>query len=106
MKKTLITFTLALSMSACSLFPDAYKTPVPQGNILKQEQVSQLELGMTEPQVRFLIGTPMIADQFTPNEWRYLFTSVYATDKTKKSEIDKLTLTFKNGILVKIDPQL
>ncbi len=105
MKKTLITLTAALTLSACSLFPDAYKTPVPQGNVLKAEDVTQLKIGMKEPEVIFLLGTPAINDSFTPNEWRYLYSSNYATEKTKKSEVNKLTLTFKQGILVNIDTQ-
>ncbi|MFT2112156.1 outer membrane protein assembly factor BamE [Marinomonas sp. 2405UD68-3] len=103
MKKTLIALTTVFTLSACSLFPDAYKAPVPQGNVLKADDVAQLQLGMTEQQVTFLLGTPAINDSFTPNEWRYLYSSTYATDKTKKSEVNKLTLTFERGRLVNID---
>ena len=44
-----------------------------QGNLLNQEDVDQVEVGMTRPQVRFLLGTPMIDDPFHKNRWDYIY---------------------------------
>ena len=38
---------------------------ISQGNLIKEEDLVQLEVGMTKNQVRFLLGTPMIDDPFT-----------------------------------------
>lgn len=103
-KFILSALTFAL-LSGCSLLPDPYKAPVAQGNVIKQEQVDQLEIGMTESQVRYLVGTPMIQNTFTPNEWRYHFSSEYADDSVIESEIALLILTFKNGVLTNISNQ-
>ena len=103
MKKALLILTSVLALSACGLFPASHKTPVTQGNSLKTADVQQLQLGMTEEQVKFLVGTPMVVDTFNPNEWRYLFTVKNPDPDTKISEVNQLTLTFNQGQLTKID---
>ena len=51
-------------LSACGFvgFPGVYRIDVEQGNILTQETVDQLKPGMSRRQVRFILGTPLIAD--------------------------------------------
>lgn len=50
-----------------------YQAPLSQGNLIKQEDLDQVELGMTRSQVRFLLGTPMIDDPFHRNRWDYVY---------------------------------
>ena len=50
-----------------------YQAPIAQGNLLKQEDVDQVEVGMTRSQVRFLLGTPMIDDPFHADRWDYVY---------------------------------
>jgi outer membrane protein assembly factor BamE len=50
-----------------------YQSPIAQGNLLKQEDVDQIEVGMTRGQVRFLLGTPMIDDPFHLERWDYIY---------------------------------
>jgi outer membrane protein assembly factor BamE len=102
MKKTLLILTSIVGLSACSLFPDPYKTPVAQGNVLKKSDVEQLKIGMNEAQVKYLLGTPMIIDTLTPNQWRYIFRATYADANTKISDIDNLVLIFEKGLLADI----
>lgn len=102
MKKTVLILCAALSLSACSLFPPPYKVPVPQGNLITEEQISQLQIGMSESQVIYLLGNPMIRDIIKPNEWHYLFNVEYATPETLTSGSDNLVLTFNNGTLTQI----
>lgn len=99
MKKTILLFTTLISLSACSLLPSPYKPPVMQGNVIKTEQVQQLQLGMTESQVTYVLGTPMVQNTVQPNQWHYLFTSRYADKDSKISEVKHLVLTFENGRL-------
>ena len=35
--------------------------------------VAQVEAGMTRSQVRFLLGTPMVADSFDQDRWDYVY---------------------------------
>jgi len=41
--------------------------------MIKEEDLAQLEVGMTRNQVRFLLGTPMIDDPFNRDRWDYVY---------------------------------
>jgi len=60
-------FALAIS-SGC-----VYRASISQGNLIKEEDLVQLEVGMTKNQVRFLLGTPMIDDPFSKQRWDYIY---------------------------------
>ena len=51
-----------------------YRMAVQQGNFLDARQVTQVQVGMTRAQVRFLLGTPMLPDAFDSARWDYLYT--------------------------------
>ena len=55
--------------SGCNII---YKQNIQQGNSLEQEDLDQLELGMSKNQVAFLLGTPAINDPFHRDRWDYL----------------------------------
>jgi outer membrane protein assembly factor BamE len=57
-----------LATSGC-----VYRQAIAQGNLVEQEDVDQVELGMTRSQVRFLLGTPMIDDPFHKDRWDYVY---------------------------------
>jgi len=50
-----------------------YRPSIAQGNLIKQEDLDQVEVGMTRSQVRFLLGTPMIDDPFHADRWDYVY---------------------------------
>ena len=50
-----------------------YRATISQGNLVKEEDLAQLEVGMTRKQVRFLLGTPMIDDPFHRDRWDYVY---------------------------------
>jgi len=50
-----------------------YRAAISQGNVIEQEDLDQLEVGMTMSQVRFLLGTAMIDDPFTRDRWDYVY---------------------------------
>lgn len=102
MKKLVFVLCTALSLSACSLFPPPYKVPVTQGNLITQEQLSQLQVGMSKFQVIYLLGNPMLKDTFKPDEWHYVYTVLHATPDTKTSDVNDLTLTFSDSVLTQI----
>ena len=55
-------------MSGC-----VYRANISQGNIVEEEDLDQVEVGMTRNQIRFLLGTPMIDDPFHMNRWDYVY---------------------------------
>lgn len=50
-----------------------YRQTISQGNLIKQEDLDQVEVGMTRNQIRFLLGTPMVDDPFHANRWDYVY---------------------------------
>lgn len=69
MYKLLLILLLSLGTTAGCV----YVAPISQGNVLDQEDVDAVETGMTRSQVRFLLGTPMIADPFHADRWDYVY---------------------------------
>jgi outer membrane protein assembly factor BamE len=71
----LVFSALLVALAGCSSlkFPGVYRISVQQGNIIDQEMVDQLEIGMTRRQVRFIMGSPLIEDTFNPNRWDYYY---------------------------------
>lgn len=78
-----------------------YRMNIQQGNYLEAEAVDQLEIGMTESQVRFLIGTPMVADPFNADRWDYVF--FFKVGRTRNEVVSRLTVWFEDGQVVRID---
>jgi outer membrane protein assembly factor BamE len=69
--------TMSSGMSAVSgwapTFLAPYRPDVHQGNIITQEMVEQLRLGMTREQVRFMLGTPLLTSEFHKDRWEYAY---------------------------------
>ena len=95
-KKILITIPFLLLISACSL-PRVYEVVVSQGNLIDEDMMGKLEIGMTESQAKYILGSPLITDTFTPNRWDY-YTAV--TQGEKKFTEKKVTLYFEDQKLV------
>ena len=71
MRKILISFlgVAALALSGGCV----YQANIAQGNLVEQEDLDQVEVGMTKNQIRFLLGTPMIDDPFHASRWDYVY---------------------------------
>lgn len=77
-----------------------YKQNVQQGNAHEQEDLDQVELGMSKRQVAYLLGTPAIHDPFHQDRWDYI--SMFS--RRGGDPIRRLvTLTFENDLLVATD---
>jgi outer membrane protein assembly factor BamE len=50
-----------------------YRINIQQGNYLDQVAVNQVKPGMTRSQVRYLLGTPLVADSFNKERWDYIY---------------------------------
>lgn len=90
----LLSAALALS-SGC-----VYRANIAQGNLIEQEDLDQLKVGMTKSQVRFLLGTPMVDDPFHLNRWDYVY---YLKLGRKKASFQRwVSVFFENDLVVKI----
>ena len=50
-----------------------YKIDINQGNYLSQDMVDRLKVGMTQTQVKQILGTPLVASAFRPDRWDYVY---------------------------------
>jgi outer membrane protein assembly factor BamE len=84
----------------------SYLTPhridIRQGNMVTQEMVSQLKPGQTKDQVRFILGTPMVADMFHADRWDYVYRFVPGRNPDDMQK-RHLVVFFENGKLVRVD---
>ena len=51
-----------------------YKMDIVQGNFVSKEQAAALQPGMSRPQVRDLLGSPLLVSMFHADRWDYVFT--------------------------------
>lgn len=97
MRRILITIVCStFLLTSCSV----YKIDVQQGNTLEEKKVARLVPGMSQQQVQFLMGSPMLKDPFHPNRWDYVYSITPGGGEMQKHH---LTLYFENRILVSID---
>jgi len=80
MRHSLLASTLAATLLAACSFPTwvadhlhPYRINVRQGNYVDQAMVSQLHKGMSQDQVRFILGTPLLVDIFHADRWDYVY---------------------------------
>jgi len=103
--RQLATAVLTLLAAACTGMPTLpsiapYRMDIQQGNLVTQDMVAKLQTGMTRGQVRFVLGTPLLADIFHPDRWDY----VYRYEKEGKlTEQRKITVVFGADKLVRIE---
>ena len=81
-----------------------YKLDINQGNYLTQDLVEKLKGGQTRPQVRQVLGTPLLTSAFHDTRWDYVyeytrsgkrvehrqFTVFFVDDKLARWEGDEL----------------
>jgi outer membrane protein assembly factor BamE len=67
-------FGLAVLIACTTLLGACvYRVDVQQGNLLEDNDIDAVQVGMTRNQVRFLLGTPVIADTFHQERWDYIY---------------------------------
>lgn len=92
-KKFPILFILfTLFLSAC-----AYRLDIQQGNILAQKDIDKLRPGLTKNQVIFVLGSPVVDDGFSDDNWIYLYT--YKNGNLNTTTTKKLVLFFEEDKL-------
>ncbi len=81
-KKWIITLPLVVGLlSGCSVLESlVYRINIAQGNYIEQQAVNKLRVGMTKPQVEFVMGTPMLIESGYPNVWYYIYHYTHGHD--------------------------
>ncbi|WP_198525643.1 outer membrane protein assembly factor BamE [Thiomicrorhabdus sp. Kp2] len=90
-------FSLSL-LSGCS-YLEPYKAPLTQGNVMTKESLKLLQEGLTQSQVRELLGPPMGQNPFDPSHWEYIYYSSESNSQTKNNAVH-IVLKFDNDKLL------
>lgn len=96
-QRILTLLALSLLLAGCGL---VYKQDIQQGNILDEDKVARLELGMTKRQVTVLLGSPSIQSPFHADRWDYMNTFARRSGKPVKRV---LTLRFEDNRLISLE---
>ena len=93
---------LTTALGACSLseLPGLYRIDIQQGNVVTQEMLAQLEPGMDKRRVRFVLGTPLVADTFNDDRWDYIYTYRTGGDDRMQRNI---TVFFEDERLARLE---
>jgi len=78
-----------------------YKMEIQQGNFVDQEMVSKLKPGMSREQVRFILGTPLVADVFHSDRWDYVFRRTPQGGGAVQQR--RLSVFFEDGKLARVE---
>lgn len=99
MKLITITFLLlfALFGNACTV----HKIDVQQGNVITQEILAKISIGMEKKQIQRLLGSPMIEDPFHKGRWDYVYRFVVGSSGEVQS--GHVSLLFKDELLTTIN---
>jgi len=95
----LFLFFTGLLLSACSI----HKIDVQQGNVITQEMLEKLTIGMEKKQVKRLLGTALIEDPFHKDRWDYVYR--YKSGITDDQQSAHVTLFFEAELLKRFDVQ-
>ncbi len=95
----LVILLTILALSAC-----VYRLDIKQGNYLKTDKIEQIKPGMTEAQVRLILGPPMIRDPFHPDRWDYVYYDRPSSLNENQTIVKQhVVVLFKDGKVTSID---
>ncbi len=92
---------ISIALSGCSLIPSAHKVPIQQGHIITTEMVSNLKLGMTKNQVRYVLGNSLLPNMFDEDRWDYHYSTRLGSTGDIKHHL--YTVYFADGKLIKTE---
>lgn len=97
-----LALSATMAAAACSYVPNVspYRIDIQQGNYVTQEMVSQLKPGMSREQVRFVLGTPLVADIFHADRWDYVY---FRDPRFGAREKRRFSVFFVDGKLARVD---
>jgi len=91
--KKLFVVVVCIGLSACTI----YKLDIQQGNVITQEMLDNLEIGMEMRQINHIVGTPLVKDPFREDRWEYVYSM--NTDGGEVEQFSHVTLLFKDSKL-------
>jgi outer membrane protein assembly factor BamE len=95
---------IALGLACLIVAGCVYRIDIQQGNLLEQDAVEQVQVGMSQSAVQFLLGTPMVADPFHANRWDY----PYYHRRGRSPDVQRrwLVVFFEDGRVTRVERDL
>lgn len=90
---------VSLLLASCGWLAP-HKVEIRQGNLISPEMRARVKEGMTQQQVKAVLGTPLINDPFHANRWDYIYRF---TQEGELKEEQHMTLYFDKDILQRIE---
>lgn len=78
----LLTMMTVATLPACSWI-GVYKIDIPQGTPISDEKLAQVQVGMNQNQVLYILGSPAFQDTLNPTRWDYLYDFTAGTNAKK-----------------------
>ncbi|MDG1463018.1 MAG: outer membrane protein assembly factor BamE [Gammaproteobacteria bacterium] len=96
LKRLIVISLLCSLLGAC-----VYHVDVQQGNKLDINDIEQVQIGMTESQVRYLLGSPVIGDSFHKDRWDYMY--YFLPGRAKQADQRWIIIRFEAGRVSEIE---
>ncbi len=87
--KFVVTTVILALLYGCAVI---YEQDIQQGNVVTDEMLNNLELGMSKAEAQYYLGTPLIEDPFHANRWDYFYTFKAGRDDERQQRV--ITLLF------------
>jgi outer membrane protein assembly factor BamE len=100
-KTVIINLILALSLTSCASY-DFSRRVVQQGNLLPQEKISRLKIGLSKEDTALLMGSSLLSPTFDNNRWDYAYT---LRKGNHPLEVHNLILYFSQNRLSRVEHQ-
>jgi outer membrane protein assembly factor BamE len=95
-----VAIAVAFALTACSFFAP-YRIDIRQGNHVDDAMLAQLQPGMTREQVRFVLGTPLVADVFHSDRWDYVYR--FKSGRSGKAKQRAISVFFVDDKLSRVE---
>lgn len=76
-----------LSLSACV---SSYEQTIEQGNEVSNDAIALLQPGMSKPEVRALLGSPLSSNLFNDDRWEYYYSKAKLSSKQRETSVFSL----------------
>ncbi len=77
----------------CGVYEMPHLRTAQQGNMIEEDQVKQLRVGMSKAQVEDIMGSPLRIATFKPERWEYVYTKKI---RRAPDDYERLIVTFRN----------
>jgi outer membrane protein assembly factor BamE len=74
----------AITLTGCV---KPYRVDIQQGNVLDEQVVQKLAVGMSKHEVEELLGAPVLGNAFGSDSWSYVYTNQISGGKIEKKQL-------------------